>query len=158
MDFRETSFFRPASSISATPQLPPPALVRQESQAEGLKTVKFKHLNLVVKFGDPSWARLEEAQALRAIGRLFPAKEVPVPELFGWRVADGQNFIYMSLIDGPTLEESWPLLGPEEKKSICGQLSEIVASLRRIQQPSAHPIIGMSFLWQLLFAQQLTSY
>ncbi|KND87421.1 hypothetical protein TOPH_07925 [Tolypocladium ophioglossoides CBS 100239] len=141
MDFYETSFFRPASGSSPTPQLPPPALVRKESQAQGLKTVKFEHLNLLVKFGDPSRVRLEEAQAIRAIGRLFPAKEVPVPELFGWRVDQGQNFIYMSLIEGPTLWEIWPSLTQEEKKSICGQLSQIVASFRRIQQPSPHPFI-----------------
>ncbi|ROT39297.1 kinase-like protein [Sodiomyces alkalinus F11] len=141
-DFRESSFFRSASSSSPTPQLPPPAIVRKEGQVQGRKTVKFEHLNLVVKFGDPSWVRLEEAQALRAIGQLFPAKEVPVPELFGWRVDEGQNFIYMSLIHGPTLGEGWSLLNQEEKKSICGQLSEIVASLRRIQQPSTRPFIG----------------
>lgn len=151
-DFRETSFFRSASSSSPTPQLPAPAAVRKEGQVQGRTIVKFEHLNLVVKFGDPSCVRLEEAQALRAMAQLFPDKEVPVPELFGWRFDDGENFIYMGLIDGPTLEERWSFLNEEEKKSICGQLSDIVASLRRIQQPSARPLIGMSFLGNYLSA------
>ncbi|KAK4156990.1 hypothetical protein C8A00DRAFT_40576 [Chaetomidium leptoderma] len=124
MDFHETSFFRPVSSTSPAPQGPPlpaPALVREESQAQGRKTVKFEHLNLLVKFGHPSRVRLEEAQAIRAIGRLFPAKDVP-------RADQGQNFICMSLIKGPTLGERWPLLTQEEKKSICSQLSQSMAS------------------------------
>lgn len=65
MTFYETSFFRPATSTFPVPELPSPALVRKESQAQGHRTLKFKHLNLVVKFGDPSWVRLEEAQVMR---------------------------------------------------------------------------------------------
>lgn len=108
MDFYETSFFRPASSTSPSgpsPQLPPPSLVLETGKGRGSRVVKFEHLNFVVKFGPPSKVKLEEAQAMWAIGHLFPAKEVPVPELFGWRVDQGQNFIYMSLIKGPTLGE-----------------------------------------------------
>ncbi|KAI1124789.1 kinase-like protein [Nemania abortiva] len=143
MTFYETSFFHPMTDTSPVPELPSPALVRKESQAQGHhKVVKFKHLNLVVKFGGPSWVRLEEAQVMRVISQLFPAQELSVPELFGWKVDEGQNFIYMSLIDGPTLGKAWPLLSQEEKKSICGQLSQIVASLRRIQQHSSYPFIG----------------
>lgn len=146
MNFYETSFFRTTTSTSPVPQLPPPALVRKESQAQGLRAVKFEHLNLVVKFGNPSFVRLEEAQTMRAVSRLFRTEEVPVPELFGWRVDEGQNFIYMSLINGLTLGESWPLLTREDKESICGQLRQMAAALRRIQQQSSDPFIGMCFL------------
>lgn len=142
MDFYESSFFRPATSTSPTPQLPPPALVREKTKTRAVRVVNFEHLNLVVKFGSPSRVKLEEAQAMWAIGQMFPVKDVPVPELFGWRVDKGENFIYMSLIKGPTLGEAWPLLTNEEKTSICGQLNQMVASLRRIQQPSPQPFIG----------------
>ncbi|EAQ87381.1 hypothetical protein CHGG_04000 [Chaetomium globosum CBS 148.51] len=114
MDFHESSFFRPASNTSPTPQLPIPELVRETSKAQGLSVVMFENLNLVVKFGGPPNVKLEEAQVMWAIGKLFPTKDVPVPELFGWR----------------------------DKTSIWGQLNQMVASIRRIQQPSFQPLIG----------------
>jgi hypothetical protein len=127
--------------------LPSPALVRKERQIQqGHKIVKYNHLNLVVKFGDPSWVRLEEAQAMRVIIQLFQAQEVPVPELFGWRVDQGQSFTYMSLINGPTLGEAWPPLTSAEKNSICSQLSQTVTVLRRIKQHSSYAFISVFFL------------
>lgn len=54
----------------------------------------------------------------------------------------GENFIYMSLIKGPTRGEVWLFLTKEDKTSIWGQLNQMVASIRRIQQPSFQPLIG----------------
>lgn len=155
MTFYETAFFRSAASTSPVRQLPTPAAGRREAHIRGLRTVKFEELNLVVKFGDSSRVRLEEAQAMRAISQPFPDNEVPVPELSGWRVDDGQNFIYMSLIRGPTLRESWPLLARVEKESIYDQLSGMVAALRRIQQHSPDPFIGAIFPGHLAFVRAL---
>ena len=109
--------------------------------------VRFEDMNLVVKLGDPSRVRLEEALALKAVKQAFPGNEVPVPELFGWRVADNVNFIYMSYVPGLTLRDSWPSLTFAEKESICSQLSGIVDNLRRVKQSTPTPFIGMtSFL------------
>jgi aminoglycoside phosphotransferase len=107
------------------------------------KVVKFHHLDLVVKFGDQSRLRLEEALAMRAIRRMFPGNEVPVPEVFGWKAHQGQNFIYMSLIRGPTMRDAWPSLTESDKTSICDQLGGIVAALRRLHQAPSDSFIGM---------------
>jgi tRNA A-37 threonylcarbamoyl transferase component Bud32 len=103
--------------------------------------IKFTELNLV-KVGDPSRVRLEEALALRAVKQAFPNNEVPVPELYGWRINDGKNFIYMSYISGPTLRDAWRTLTFAEKELTTDQLSQIVQALRRIGQGSSGPFTG----------------
>lgn len=143
IDFNDSSFFQP--STGSSPVLPSPATVRQEWHKLGRHTraIQFEDLGLVVKFGDPQSVRLEEAQAMKAIHQAFPNKEVPVPELFGWRVDQGQNFIYMSLVEGSTLREIWQLLTQDEKVSLRDQLGRIVAALRQLRQDPKHQYIGM---------------
>ncbi|KAI0117738.1 kinase-like protein [Nemania sp. FL0031] len=146
MNFYDTSFFCSPTRTLFFPKLPSPALVRKESQArfggsfqhlgDVNERVEFKHLNLLVKFGHPRHVSLEEALVMRTMKQLFPGGEVPVPEVFGWRVDKGQNFVYMSLIKGQTLWKAWSSLTQMDKKAICAQLSQIVAALRQIRQPS----------------------
>lgn len=67
-----------------------------------------------------------------------------MPELFGWRVGDENYvFIYMELIEGPTLEEYWEHLSIIEKKSILDQLSRIIENLRRLAQDPSNQFIGI---------------
>ncbi|KAH7358415.1 hypothetical protein B0T11DRAFT_103637 [Plectosphaerella cucumerina] len=48
----------------------------------------------------------------------------------------------MSLIRGQTLGERWDFLTRDEKKSVCGQLGQIMNTLRDTDQPPAHKVIG----------------
>ncbi|ORY71312.1 uncharacterized protein BCR38DRAFT_416435 [Pseudomassariella vexata] len=82
VDFVETSFFH--SHALASPQLPTPANVLKENPDLEEGVAIYKKLNLAIKFGGPSYLRLEEAQTMRAVKRAFPNNEVPVPEVFGW--------------------------------------------------------------------------
>jgi aminoglycoside phosphotransferase (APT) family kinase protein len=142
VDFHDTSFFQ--SGRSSSPHLPTPSEVLQRHPGLYNGVVRFDHLNLIVKVGQDDYYRLEEAQTMRALKRAFPDGEVPVPEVFGWRKSDGRIFIYMSLIRGRTLREEWPSLTPEEKKSVCDELRQIVLALRRITQGSPDRFIGKS--------------
>jgi aminoglycoside phosphotransferase len=51
---------------------------------------------------------------------------VPIPEVFGWTEDGGQRFIYMSLIEGKTLQERWYDMNEDEKRAICEQLKPLV--------------------------------
>ena len=146
LDFHDTTFFRtPVGAVAAPAKLPTPAAVRDEWQRQDRPyVVKVMHMNLVVKFGAPHNVRLEEAQTMRAIRQLFPENEVPVPELFGWRVDQGQNFLYMSLVQGSVLFDTWVSLIQAEKLSIRDHLGGIVAALRRIQQDPSDLFVDVS--------------
>lgn len=64
--------------------------------------VKFPSLGLIVKYGsDPT---VTEAETQHMVYRQLKGK-VPVPEVFGWTEDGGQVFIYMSLIEGETLQQ-----------------------------------------------------
>ncbi|KAI0123591.1 hypothetical protein BJ170DRAFT_639726 [Xylariales sp. AK1849] len=53
---------------------------------------------MMVKFGTPISVKLEEAQIMRDIRQQFPYQELPAPRVFGWKVDQSQNFVYMSLM------------------------------------------------------------
>lgn len=132
MDFPDTSFFR--SSGSAGGQLPTPASIIHQYGDGGARVIKIEDLNIAVKIDHESHLRLEELQTMRAIRQIFPDGEIPVPEVHGWRRHGEQIFIYMSLIRGKTLREAWPALSEGDKASLHVELSQVVASLRRIAQ------------------------
>nr|POE48870.1 hypothetical protein CFP56_38967 [Quercus suber] len=113
MYFYDTSFFQESSA--SVDQLPSPASILQQSPDAASGVIKFDRLKVVVKFGPSSFLRLEEAQTMRAIRLALPRDEVPVPEVFGWRQYEGQNFIYMSLVRGQTLQEAWSSLTESDK-------------------------------------------
>ncbi|KAI1642837.1 kinase-like protein [Daldinia loculata] len=144
MDFHDSTFFQTSIPGAPVPELPTPAAVLEasshRSSARGI--VRFDDLNLFVKYGPPSYVRVEEALALRAVNKAFPDKQVPTPELFGWRVDGGKIFIYMGLVQGPTVSRSWETLTREDKESICEQLGQIIKHLRRIIRPSHFPLVG----------------
>ena len=106
VDFRETSFFQNAAGRSPAPELPNPAQVRAQPIANTLRVVSYENVDLVVKFGDPDRVNLAEGQALEAVGRDFPNREEPVPELVAWRRSECLDLIYMSYILGSTLKDS----------------------------------------------------
>ncbi|KAL2014878.1 hypothetical protein VTN00DRAFT_2403 [Thermoascus crustaceus] len=153
MDFRDTSFFK------VNDQLPTPAQVRAMSNGADETHVHpppviFEDLNLLVKFGQ--YVYIAEAQCLWAIRRVLH-DEVPVPEVFGWRVDDGMVFIYMELIRGDTLKDRWNSLSVADRAAVCDQLKRIVTSLRRVKQDTdqfigsinRQPLLDTVFDYQL---------
>lgn len=141
VDFLETRFFREHGSGSSS-QLPEPASLRALRPDTNSGIVRFEKLGLFVKYGLEHKVGIEEAQTLQAIHRAFPNNEIPVPELVAWRRSEGVNFIYMSLVDGITLESCWMELTEAEKTTITNQLQDAVQSLRSMQQHHGESFIG----------------
>ena len=154
-DVKDSDFFKKWS------QLPSPEEVRAQVKAQVLAGVTvdsrkdfspisprarpppalFEHMGLLVKWG--SAVRLSEAQSLYAVGQLLRG-EVPVPQVYGWRLDGEETFIYMEVIDGQTLERVWDTLESEECISICSELRTIYDNLRRLEQDPSDPFVGPS--------------
>ncbi|PGH08935.1 hypothetical protein GX51_00992 [Blastomyces parvus] len=139
MDFLDSSFF--ASNLG-NHHLPTPSEVAALSldfhTHPRPKPVRFEHLKLIVKFG-PSVV-VEEALCLRMLRKTVP--EVPVPEVYGWRMEEGLVYIYMELIQGETLLDRWDHLRDRGKTLICAQLKEIVTVLRQLEPGPSGSFIG----------------
>lgn len=140
MDFPESSYFK---ASEPRPCLPTPSEVRALSGPDQARPqprpVKFEHLNLVVKFGPH--VTVAEAQCLWVIKRVL-RDEVPVPEVYGWRVDGRDVFIYMQFVRGETLESQWDSLSTVEKTTICDHLRQKITSLRQVEQGPDGPFIG----------------
>jgi hypothetical protein len=140
MNFYDTSFF-----LDSSRKLPSPAEVLQHKRSgTGRGIVRFEEHYLAVKFGPSAEVRLEEAQTMRAVRQACLPGEVPVPEVFGWRQYEGQNFIYMGLVDGETLREVWPSLIDADKQNICARLKCIVRCLQKITTGEPSFLIGIT--------------
>ncbi|TGO22418.1 hypothetical protein BPAE_0169g00260 [Botrytis paeoniae] len=99
--------------------------------------VIFEHLNLLVKFG--RYVTLAEAQCLWII-REDLGDEVPVPEIYGWRVDGDHDF-----------------MDDSDKTSVCEQLSKIISSLRSVEQDPQDSFVGSlnrSHLLDIVFENQ----
>src|SRR5271156_1597323 len=141
MEFLDSSFFQ---LHGPNQRLPAPTEVRALSGAGLMHSrpppVRFENLGLIVKFG--YHVTIYEAQCLRIIKWVFN-DEIPVPEVYAWRVHDGQVFIYMQLIQGQALIDQWGSLSISDKMVICDQLRGIVTSLRSVEQNPDDIFIGM---------------
>jgi hypothetical protein len=142
LDFPESTFFKLNGPDS---HLPTPFEVRAASQGDPTHPqpppVIFESLNLLVKYGPH--VHISEAQCLWLIRRVF-GNEVPVPEVYGWRIEGRQVFIYMQLIHGQVLRDQWESLSDTDKTVVCEHLRHIISSLRGLKQDPADPFIGMS--------------
>jgi hypothetical protein len=123
MDFTESSFFQ----IGTGRRLPTVPSV--DANHQGISVVS--EMRLLIKFGP--YVTIEEALSMRAVRKRL-GHQVPVPEVFGWRVRQDRVFIYMELISGTTLQERWDDLNLLEKDSLCEQLNQILSSLRQLEQ------------------------
>lgn len=147
VDFTDTTFFTRASG-SAQVSLPSPADVlahHERSAQRHLRLAVFQELSLVVRFGKPPRVHLLDALTMRALRQAFPQGEVPVPEIFGWRVEKGINFIYQNLVPGTRLRVTWPGLSDSDKKSICKCLGSIQTCLRQLRPDTGDTCIGTLF-------------
>ncbi|TVY37828.1 hypothetical protein LSUB1_G004694 [Lachnellula subtilissima] len=134
MDFLESSFYKDHESGRC---LPSPVEVRASAGPNQSlpqpPPVKFEHLNLIVKYGPH--VTVAEAQCLWMVKRLV-GEQVPVPEVYGWRV-DGQDFVR-----GETLKDRWDFLSVGDKTTLCNHLYQIMESLRHVEQDPNDPFIG----------------
>lgn len=142
-DVLTSSFFRRSNDAASRPQLPDTVQVRVRAGHQNFGKAWFKDIGVFVKFGGEDRVRLEEAQSIQAVWRAFNGECMLIPELFGWRRTENVNYIYMSYIDGQTLEQSWPALYEEEKLAMAEQLRSFLDCLRTKILPSAQQLIGM---------------
>jgi len=75
--------------------------------------------------------------------------KVPIPEIFGWAEDGGQRFLYMSLIEGQTLQERWSSMKEGERRAICEELRSIVKAWRALKQDNEDCYIGMCAFYSL---------
>ncbi|KAK2803414.1 hypothetical protein FQN51_003521 [Onygenales sp. PD_10] len=102
--------------------------------------VVFENLGLFVKWGTAT--KISEAQSLYAVGKYLQGN-VPVPQIYGWRVDGAESFIYMEYMQGQTLEQVWDELSADECVLICDELRTICDNLRQLEQDPSDPFIGM---------------
>ncbi len=136
--FPQSSFFQERRA----PALPSPAEVRALNEATGqFRATLFNHpdpliipsLGLLVKYGaDVTMAEIETQVLMRE--RL--QGRVPIPEVFGWAEDGGQRFMYMSLVDGDTLQERFRAMNESERQTVCMELRSMVNAWRSLTQES----------------------
>jgi uncharacterized transporter YbjL len=120
--FTESSFFQ----VGIGRRLPTVPIVDANHQG----TMVVSEMRLIIKFGP--YVTIDEAVTMMAIRKRL-GHQVPVPEVFGWRIRQDRVFIYMELISGTTLHERWDDLNLSEKDSLCEQLSQIFIPLRQLK-------------------------
>ncbi|KAM0435976.1 hypothetical protein ACHAPT_002868 [Fusarium lateritium] len=145
--FPQSSFFQERRA----PALPSPAEIRALSEATGHYRATFldhpppviiPSLGLAVKYGTNVTIAEVEAQVLmreRLQGR------VPVPEVFGWVEEGGQRFIYMSLVEGDTLQPRFGTMNESERQAVCKELRSMVNVWRALTQESDRYIGKLSY-------------
>ncbi|KAL1894959.1 hypothetical protein Cpir12675_003453 [Ceratocystis pirilliformis] len=122
--------------------LPSPAEIRALNEASGhWRAASLNHpppvivpsLGLAVKYEANVTIAEVEAQVLmreRLQGR------VPVPEVFGWDEDSGQEFIYMSLVEGDTLQARFSTTSESERQAVCKELRSMMNAWRALTQES----------------------
>jgi len=142
--FPDSAFFKERRA----PTLPTPAEIRAINEKTGdffatnsyrPLPVRIPSLQLLVKYGTA--VTIVEAESQTMVRDLLGG-QVPVPEVFGWTEDSGQKFIYMSLIEGDTLQERWATMNDHERQSVCKELKHLVATYRTLKQDEHDPYVG----------------
>ncbi|KAI1905945.1 hypothetical protein LOZ12_006396 [Ophidiomyces ophidiicola] len=142
--FPNSSFFKEKRA----PTLPTPADIRAINQkSDNVLATNFNRpqplripsLGLFVKYGAD--VTIVEAQTQIMVREKLQGR-VPVPEVFGWAEDGGQRFIYMSLIEGETLQERWRDMNDHERWTICKELRYMVEAWRSLKQDTHDYYIG----------------
>jgi aminoglycoside phosphotransferase len=101
----------------------------------GCKVIKVS-ATIVVKVGREVDRFQDEVALMEFVKQ---STSIPIPEVFGFHHnEDDECFIFMSYVEGCTLESSWPSLGLEDRKTIESQLAGYFAELRSL--PSPNPV------------------
>ncbi|KAE8394998.1 kinase-like domain-containing protein [Aspergillus alliaceus] len=127
--------------------LPTPSEIRAISKKSGEchisfnrpSPVKIPSLGLLVKYGAD--VTVVEARTQMMLHE-YLKDQVPIPTVFAWAEDGGQVFIYMSLIDGETLQERWSDMNENERQSVCKELRHMVKAWRALEQDSHSHYIG----------------
>ncbi|KAK3295439.1 kinase-like domain-containing protein [Chaetomium fimeti] len=131
-----------------TTLLPSPAEIRARNKATGHPKannpnrpppVRVPELGLLVKYGTK--VTRAEVEAQRYVYRQLQGR-VPVPEVMGWAEDAGQGFIYMALVNAPTLAARWTRLTEPERQAICRELKGMVQAWRGLKQDPREVYIG----------------
>jgi aminoglycoside phosphotransferase (APT) family kinase protein len=101
--------------------------------------VRFPSLRLIVKYG--RHITIAEGQCLWAMRKLL-GNTVPVPEVYGWCRDGDSKFLYMELIEAPTLKERWNTLLASEREEIGKQFGQMVENIRRLELPPSVSFVG----------------
>ncbi|KAF4812382.1 hypothetical protein CGCSCA5_v009226 [Colletotrichum siamense] len=129
--YTNSSFFKehpiPGLRFPAQPN-PPPVIIRD--------------LGLFIKYG--RLVTIVEASTQIMVREKLQGK-VPVPEVFGWVNDGGQGFMYMSLVEGDTLEERWSEIAEDERLYVCKELRVMVDAWRAWKQDESERYIGSHF-------------
>lgn len=145
--FPESSFFREQRASA----LPSPAEVRALNEASGDDRaasfdwpcpVIIPSLGLFIKYG--ASVPVTEAETQVLVRELMQGK-VPVPEVFGWTEDGGQRFIYMSLIEGDTLQSRFGTMDESERQTVCQELRGMVNAWRILTQDTNDTYVGKHF-------------
>jgi hypothetical protein len=101
--------------------------------------VSISSLGLFVKYGgDVTVTETQTPVGLRS--RLNGS--VPISEVYGWAVDNGQTFVYMELVEGVALNEVWGQLGEPDRLGICEELRAMIQAWRGLKQLEDPPYIG----------------
>lgn len=99
----------------------------------------FRANGRVIKFGPD--VDIYEAKAMVFIAN--SALSVPIPKVFRAEMfEDGTTVIEMENIPGETLEQVWPTLSEEGKKSFARQMNSILEQLRSLQGQNIGAVEG----------------
>lgn len=135
--FRDSGFFKRNGQDAVLPT--PAEVMALFFSKEFPRPVLFESLGLVVKSGPR--ARIQEGLCLWALRRKLP--NLRVPEIYGWNVFDGMNFLYIELIEGVTLGSRLESLSEVDKLSVCSQMKSMLLESKRLRQPPGEEFIGM---------------
>jgi hypothetical protein len=140
---KESVVFESSSFFVHNAALPTPDEVRHAAthRVDPWKwfVVRFPFLRLIVKYGRQ--ITIAEGQCLWAMRTLL-GNTVPVPEVYGWYRDGDSTFLYMELIDAPTLKERWNTLLTSEKEEIGKQFGQMVENIRRLELPPSLSFVG----------------
>ncbi|KAJ3545500.1 hypothetical protein NMY22_g2407 [Coprinellus aureogranulatus] len=98
----------------------------------------YPDLGLVVKYGRRT--TIAEGQALWMIRKYCP--EVPVPDVYGWIKEGEETFIYLSYIEGVTLQSRLQEFSDDELDQVVRDLKTFANSWRRLRLPEGEEFIG----------------
>jgi hypothetical protein len=98
----------------------------------GGRTVTQIHPKVIVKTGRE--LDLNEMTIMEHIHQV--SKDFPSPQPLGSVTFNDTTFIFMTFIEGTSLEELWPSLSADLKTAVCDQLNTILLDLRRLPLPS----------------------
>lgn len=148
--FYQSSFFKQLPTQISLPSIAEIKRIAHETdpvraeRSDNPPPVTIPSLGLLVKYG--AKISVAEAQCFMMIRERLSHK-VPVPEVYGWCRHEGQVFIYMELVQGVTLEQSWDTLSEEDRTSVCKELGGMVREWRGLTRHDASDTVISTFLW-----------